>query len=163
MPLMVAAEDAKAWSSWLRLARLQTGIATSQGLVSSALREPDTVSRVVRLLVREIAGLPRTGRVMLTSPDDPDFLVFAHYQRASTVWLDELAQRGIISAWREGRARSFEQALLDHAGLTRAEPVGPAPSRVRLRVPVARRPAAGLTADSEPKVILDLSWQSPSG
>lgn len=127
MPLTVTATDARAWSSWLRLARLQVGFATAQGRLSAAMREPETVTRVGLLILQEVADLPRHGDVALAAPDDPDFLVFAHYQRAATVWLDELADRGLISAVRDERVRRFERALLRYAGLGGAEPEPPGP------------------------------------
>lgn len=156
MPLAVAAESAKAWSSWLRLARLQTGFAATQGRVSAALREPETVTRVAQLILQEIAELPAAGQVTLSAPDDPDFLVFAHYQRASTVWLDELAGRGVISAQRGDGARRFERALLDYAGLATADALAEPPP-----VPpaAAARPGQpGAHRGHAPRLVLDLSW-----
>jgi len=155
VPLAVAAQDAKAWSSWLRLARLQTGFAVTQGRVSAAMREPDTVTRVVQLLVQEIAALPAVGQAVLSAPDDPDFLVFAHYQRASTVWLDELAGRGVISAQRGEGTRRFERALLDYAGLTAADAL----TEARAPGPAAAAPGVGTAKrGGRRRLVLDLSW-----
>lgn len=118
MAFTADAADARAWAAWIRLALTQMGVASSAGRVSSALREPHAVAAVRHQLIAEIARGPRTGTVALRTAESPEFVMFAHYQRGASVWLAELASRGVIAAVAEPGARRFEAAMLGHVGLS---------------------------------------------
>lgn len=116
MPLAVPAAPAREWAAFTVAVRREVAAAVARGQLATDLAPPPDISSVLTSLLAEIDAAPTTADdVELATADSPSFASFAHYVRAVQVWLDELADRGIVNSRLGPAGREFQRHYIEPA------------------------------------------------
>jgi diguanylate cyclase (GGDEF)-like protein len=92
------AEDAHAWTGYVRGLRIEIDERKRQGRLPTTVTAPASVFRVLRDILGRIDRLPPVGDVLLELPRERDVSPFVFHHITVGHWVDQLRNDGVLTA-----------------------------------------------------------------